>query len=50
MVRNTSRRVNVSSHLDAPMMQTRRGVAQRSSEDQRSVSRFRGGVLKEPKW
>ncbi len=43
MVRNTSRRVNVSSHRHAHTMQTRRGAAQRSSEDQRSVSGFRRG-------
>ena len=45
MVRNTSRRVNVSSHRYALMMQTRHGVAQRFREDQRWVSTFRRGAF-----
>jgi hypothetical protein len=44
MVRNSSRRVNVSSHRYAQMMQTRHGVAQRPGEDQRSISKFLQGV------
>lgn len=48
MVTNTSLRVNVSSHQHARMMQAEHGVAQRSSEDQRWVLKFRRGVaLKE---
>jgi len=43
MVRNRSRRVNVSPHRYARMMQTRHGMPQRTCEDQRSVSRFRQG-------
>ena len=43
MVRSMSRRVNVSSHRYARMMQTRHGMAQRFGEDQRSISRFRQG-------
>jgi hypothetical protein len=43
MVRNTSLRVNVSSHRYAHIMHAGHGVAQRWSEDRRSVSRFRRG-------
>jgi hypothetical protein len=46
MVRNTSLRVNVSSHRYAPMMQTGHGVAQRFRKDQRWTLKFhRGGVF-----
>jgi len=45
MVRNTSRCVHVSSHRYALVMQTRHGVAQRFSEDQRSISTFRRGAF-----
>jgi len=45
MVRNTSRRVHVSSDRYALMMQTRHGVAQRFNGDQRWVSTFRRGAF-----
>jgi hypothetical protein len=43
MLRNTSLRVNVSSHRYAHIMHAGHGVAQRASEDQRWDSRFRRG-------